>query len=247
MVTKTDSLWEKGIITVLQKGEIQLEGQFLNSSNYTFLCQVKHGTEEIRAVYKPTKGERELWDFPRATIARREAAAYVVSDVLGWKIVPPVVYRRIGMPLGQGSLQFFVNHDPNHHYFNLEKDEVERLKPMVLFDIVCNNADRKGGHVLFDEQGHVWGIDHGLCFHVEDKLRTVIWDFIGQPIAPELLADLTRLGENVMSSGVLQKRLLRFISAEEIAALAYRCAYLVDLKEFPAPSKSQRSYPWPPV
>jgi streptogramin lyase len=120
-------------------------------------------------------------DFPRASLARREVAAYLVSEALGWRLVPPTVYRKDG-PIGSGSLQLFIEHDPGYHYFTFSDADRQRLHPVAIFDLLINNADRKGSHLLLDPDGHLWLIDHGLCFHREDKLRTVIWDFAGEPI-----------------------------------------------------------------
>ncbi len=141
-------------------------------------------------MYKPTRGERPLWDFPPASLAGREVAAYLVSEALGWRLVPPTIYRKKG-PLGPGSLQAFVEHDPEYHYFTFNESDRQRLRPVALFDLLINNADRKGSHVLLDEQDHMWLIDHGVCFHVEDKIRTVIWDFAGEPFPDALCSDLT--------------------------------------------------------
>ena len=127
----------------------------------------------IEAVYKPARGEQPLWDFPASSLGKREAAAYEVSQYLGWDLIPPTVYRTKSLPLGAGSLQLFFRHDPQIHYFSLVKSERPKLLQVCIFDCLVNNADRKGGHVLQDEDGHLWCIDQGLCFNEEDKLRTV--------------------------------------------------------------------------
>ena len=180
------------ILNLLQHGEITIKGEFVWGSNYTFLAEVSQNGDKILSVYKPSRGERPLWDFPPASLARREAAAYLVSEALGWELVPPTVYRKKA-PIGPGSLQLFIEHDPELHYFNLTWTTARGLRPVVLFDLLVNNADRKGSHLLFDNNHHLWLIDHGICFHAEDKLRTVIWDFAGEPIPENLLADLRRL------------------------------------------------------
>ncbi len=126
---------------------------------------------------------------PASSLAKREVAAWMVSQALGWQLVPPTVYRRKG-PFGKGSLQLFIPHDPNRHYFSMTDAEKESLKVVTVFDLLINNADRKGSHILWDESGHLWAIDHGICFHRDYKLRTVIWDFIGQPIPQEFLEDI---------------------------------------------------------
>ncbi len=205
---------DKNLLTALQYGDIQLEGQFLNSSNYTFLCLLKYEQETIRVVYKPRKGEQPLWDFPEGTLTRRETAAYLVSAALGWNLVPACIYRTRKTPLGAGSVQVYIEHDPEYHYFKFSETEKQTLQPLVLFDLVINNADRKGGHVFFDGQKHLWAIDHGLCFHVEDKLRTVIWDFAGQEIPAALLQDLKRLVSELEKDKPLFVMLSKVITGE---------------------------------
>ena len=190
-------------LTILSTGTLELKGQFVWGSNYTFLVEIQHEDQKIPAVYKPTQGERPLWDFPAASLARREAAAFVVSDALEWELVPPTVYRE-DAPLGPGSLQVFIEHDPEYHYFNFSEEDKQRLRPAALFDLLVNNADRKGSHVLLDKDEHVWLIDHGICFHVDDKLRTVIWDFAGETFPGELvkdLQDIARTGNRIRSGG----------------------------------------------
>lgn len=233
------------IVQILEKGETTLKGEFLWGSNYTFLVEVVHESEQILAVYKPTQGERPLWDFPSASLARREAAAFLVSEALGWELVPPTVYREEA-PLGAGSLQVFIEHNPEYHYFNFSKADRRRLRPTVLFDLLVNNADRKGSHVLLDESGHIWLIDHGICFHAEDKLRTVIWDFAGKPIPVALIKDLQNF-QNKLQASELQQRLLTLLEAEEVEALGWRAGHLIAQPRYPNPDPSRRPYPWPPV
>src|SRR5512147_1070354 len=187
------------ILTVLQKGKLVVQGKFLWGSNYTYLAEVEHEGTTLEAVYKPTRGERPLWDFPTSTLALREVAAYVVSEALEWRLVPPTVYRKKG-PLGPGSLQLFVQHDAEYHYFNFNKEDHERLRPTAMFDLLVNNADRKGSHILIDPDRHIWLIDHGICFHVEDKLRTVVWDFAGESLPDELCAAVSRFRRALISS-----------------------------------------------
>lgn len=238
---------KENILAALQHGKLTLQGQFVNGSNYTFLAELAGPDGALRAVYKPVRGEQPLWDFPARSLARREVAAYRVSEALGWELVPPTVYRRRG-PLGAGSLQVFVNHDPDRHYFTLSDAEKQRLKPVAAFDVLINNADRKGGHVLFGEDGHLWLIDHGVCFHVEDKLRTVIWDFAGQPIPQPLLADLRRFCDALeMAEGSLRADLKPLLSAAEVRRLAARARSLLESPFYPQPSGQRRPFPWPPV
>jgi uncharacterized repeat protein (TIGR03843 family) len=220
-------------------GQIALQGQFLLGSNYTFLVDVTHAGETIPAVYKPSRGEQPLWDFEENTLALREVAAYIVSEALGFGLVPYTTFREDG-PYGPGSLQQYIEFDPNHHYFNFTDEEKEQLQPVALFDLLCNNADRKGSHVLFDSDRKLWAIDHGLCFHTEDKLRTVIWDFANQPIPDSLLS---RLSRPLAGRADLEP----YLSPEEIAALASRAQKLMRRGIFLSPPANRRAFPYPPV
>ncbi|NMC12386.1 MAG: SCO1664 family protein [Chloroflexi bacterium] len=233
-------------IQALGAGEISLKGEFVWGSNYTFLIQITHHGDLINAVYKPTKGERPLWDFPPLTLTKREVAAYIVSEALGWDLVPPTVYRQEA-PYGPGSVQLYIEHDPEYHYFNFSESDRNLLRPVVVFDLLVNNADRKGSHLLFDNQHRLWAIDHGICFHVEDKLRTVIWDFAREPIPDALISDLTqfisRLAGNEQKEDIA--RLRRFLDKSEIRAMQRRAEQLIRQKIFPAPLGDRRQYPWP--
>jgi uncharacterized repeat protein (TIGR03843 family) len=160
--------------------------------------------------------------------------------------VPPTVYRDDG-PFGPGSLQYFVDHDPNHHYFNFTDTEFQALRPVVLFDLLVNNADRKGGHMIFGEDGRLWLIDHGLCFNVEEKLRTVIWDFAGEPIPEDLCAALKAFRQKLNPPSSLLDELNGHLSPEEIEALIARTGRLLPCKQFPYPPQDRRAYPFPPV
>ena len=173
---------KKALLRALQSGTISLQGQALQGSNYTFVGQAADAEVCVPLVYKPTRGEQPLWDFSRGTLGRREAAAFLVSEALQWELVPPTVYRRSG-PYGPGSAQFYIEHNAEYHYFTFTAEDIQKLRPVALFDLLVNNADRKGGHILFDNDRHLWLIDHGLCFHVDDKLRTVVWNFAGEPIS----------------------------------------------------------------
>lgn len=238
------------ILSILENGSITVQGEFLWGSNYTFLADVNAEGRQIAGVYKPDRGERPLWDFPAATLSRREVAAYLVSEALGWGLVPPTVYRKKG-PLGPGSLQFYIDHDPEYHYFNFSKADRERLRPIVLFDLLINNADRKGSHILKDADGKLWLIDHGVSFHVEDKLRTVIWDFVGEPFPEDLRAGLEQLEADLMPVGgepsELAARLQAYISKTEVRALTQRAAALVSDGYFPPPDPYRRVFPWPQI
>jgi uncharacterized repeat protein (TIGR03843 family) len=220
-------------------------GQVTWSSNYTFLTQLKGPQGEIPAIYKPARGERPLWDFPVGTLAARETAAFHTSHVLGWNFVPPTVLREDG-PAGPGSMQLYIDVDQERHYFSLDEKQKEKLKPVVVFDILINNADRKGGHVLIDEDNKIWLIDHGVCFHTEHKLRTVIWDFIGTPIPDNLLDDVQVFIDLLASRSEETAPILALLSDEEIQAMISRGEKLVHKRVFPEPGQS-RPYPWPLV
>ncbi|HEX2697607.1 MAG TPA: SCO1664 family protein [Anaerolineales bacterium] len=226
--------------SAFQQGEIELKGQFMLGSNYTFLVDVHHEDKTFPAVYKPSRGEQPLWDFPDNSLAQREVAAYVVSEALGFHIVPFTVLRADG-PHGPGSLQQYIEYDPKYHYFNFSEEDKQCLKPVALFDLLCNNADRKGSHVFFEKDTHkLYAIDHGICFHEQNKLRTVLWDFAGQPIPDELLAPL--------ASTVNWPNLLEaYLSTGEISALESRAESLLRSKKFPAEPRDRRAYPYPPL
>src|SRR5438105_2970991 len=192
------------------------------SSNSTFLVTVCADDEPIQAIYKPHRGERPLWDFPDG-LYRREVAAYELSEALGWRLVPETVLRDEA-PFGTGSLQRFVEADFEQHYFTLLEDHPEThdaLRAIATFDLVANNADRKSGHCLLAGDGHIWGIDHGLCFHLEPKLRTVIWDFAGEQIPDHLLADLDGLASHPAPA------LEMLLSPAELGAVTRRAAAVV--------------------
>ncbi|RPI30523.1 MAG: SCO1664 family protein [Chloroflexota bacterium] len=234
------------ILDILQHGTTTIKGEFLWGSNYTFLVDVEHNGSALQAVYKPTRGERPLWDFPAATLARREVAAYLLSEALDWCLVPPTVYTRKG-PVGPGSLQYFIEHDPEYHYFNFKDADRQRLRPVAFFDIIINNADRKGSHILIGSDNHIWLIDHGICFHVEDKLRTVIWDFAGERIPENMCGDLHHLLPKLREPSGLVSDLKRYLSSDEINAVASRSERLLASNHFPNPHTSRRFQPWPPL
>ena len=229
-------------MSLLSRGEILLKGRIGWSSNATFLADVRgqNGARSL-AIYKPAKGERPLSDFPRG-LWKREVAAYELARWIGWDIVPPTVARPDG-PLGPGSLQQWVDAYEEEHYFTLleRPEHLGALHKVATFDLVANNADRKAGHCLLDASGHVWAIDHGLCFHVETKLRTVIWDFAGEEIDAELLADLGPLAE-----GQLADNVAGLLEASEVTALTRRARAVRRRGKYPAPT-SRWPYPWPLV
>lgn len=225
---------------IFKNGDIALKGRFMLGSNYTFLVDVTHEGQTFPAVYKPSKGEQPLWDFEENTLALREVAAYLVSETLGLHFVPVTVLREEG-PHGPGSLQQFIEYDPEYHYFNFTAEDKELLKPVVFFDLLVNNADRKGSHVFFEEGTHkLFAIDHGICFHAHDKLRTVIWDFAGQAIPDELLSALS-------STESWSDLLSPYLSPDEIRALELRAKKLLDSQKFPLPPRDRRAFPYPPL
>ena len=234
------------ILEALHSGEVELQGQFILGSNATLLVRVAYQGEEFIAVYKPERGERPLWDFPYGSLEKREAAAYVVSEALGWNLVPPVVHREDG-PFGPGSFQVFVEHDPDYHYFNFSTEDIARLRPVVAFDLLINNADRKGGHIIKDDAGHLWLIDHGLCFNVEEKLRTVIWDFAGQLIPSDLRKTMKQFQAKLLPSSKFLNELQNHLDRDEIQALSMRAGHLSEVDTFPFPPNDRRAYPFPPV
>jgi uncharacterized repeat protein (TIGR03843 family) len=224
----------------LQQGDYEIKGQFALGSNYTFLVSVSHEGREYPAVYKPTRGEQPLWDFPENTLAGREVAAYLVSEALGFHIVPFTTLRDDG-PHGAGSLQQFIEYDPEYHYFNFTEADKQFIKPVVLFDLLCNNADRKGSHVFFEDKTHkLYAIDHGICFHEDDKLRTVLWDFSGQKIPADLLSRLS------LSQSLLTE-LEHYLSPRELSALCTRAESIIKRGVFPRQPRDRRAMPWPPL
>lgn len=217
-------------------------------SNYTFLVNVRHDGHELPAVYKPLRGEQPLWDFPDNTLAGREVAAYLVSEAIGFHIVPFTILREDGPFYGPGSLQQFVEYDPDYHYFSFSDEDKARLRPVVLFDLLVNNADRKGSHVLIETATHkLWAIDHGLCFHDEEKLRTVLWDFAGESIPDDLLTCLRSLPDQLAQGAPLRAALRPYLAAREISALAARARNLLKTPTFPYRPRDRRAYPYPPV
>ncbi|HEV1998534.1 MAG TPA: SCO1664 family protein [Candidatus Dormibacteraeota bacterium] len=247
---------EPGLLTadpadVLRRARLEVVGRLAYSSNGTFLVrcrdeQVAEPAVVRLAVYKPAAGERPLWDFPPDSLHRREVAAYELSRWLGWDLVP-VTVARDGGELGRGSLQAFVDHDPEQHYFTLQETHRRTFKRLAFFDILANNADRKAGHCLVDAEGKVWAIDHGLTFHVEPKLRTVIWDFGGQPLpAPERKA-AARLEQALADpASDISVILGSLLSSAEVEALSQRARKASVAGLFPQPDSSW-AFPWPLV
>ncbi len=230
----------------LREAEISDLRLVYHSSNYVFIAWLEH-PEHGRGlgVYKPERGERPLWDFPDG-LYRREIAAYEFARLLGWPIIPPTVER--DGPHGRGSMQLFIEHDPRQHYFELREDDVYdvQLARFAAYDLVANNADRKGGHLLLDEHGHIWGIDQGLCFHDEEKLRTVVWDFSGTELPEPWLEDLRRARDFISAGDPGSTTFTSLLSARELAALSTRIDEVLVRPVLPE-MYPWRCVPWPMV
>ncbi len=258
-------------LDLLRTAEIELEGLLVEASNATMRGFLSGGDVRLRCVYKPVRGERPLWDFPDGTLAGREVAAYEVSRGAGWDVVPPTVLR--DGPLGPGACQLWIDTDedgdgqvlgfvpsrkvpdgwlgvaaargPGNRPYTLAHADDPRLVRMAVFDVVVNNADRKGGHVLLAPDGHLYGVDHGVCFHTEDKLRTVLWGWAGEPLPAgqiEVLRDLrSQLG------GELGKTLATHLTAAEVDAVGGRIDALLAAGTFPQPGQDWPALPWPPI
>jgi uncharacterized repeat protein (TIGR03843 family) len=231
---------EAAVANALHHGEVEVLGRMPWSSNATYLCEVTCGEDATRAIYKPRRGERPLWDFPSG-LDHREVAAYELSEALGWGLVPLTILR--DGPLGMGSLQRFVDADFEQHYFTLYEDEAnhDQLRAMCAFDLVGNNTDRKSGHCLLGLDGRIHGIDHGLMFHHEFKLRTVIWEFGGEPVPGHLLEAV-----DALASAELPPPLAALLDPFERDAVRARARALVHAGSFPI-DETGRRYPWPLV
>jgi len=227
----------------LETAELEVVGRMRYSSNATFLVEAKVDGVELAAIYKPRRGERRLWDFAQGTLCQREVAAFELSDALGWDIVPLTVLR--DGPLGIGAVQRYVDHDPDEHFFTLRDDHVDRFREFAWFDVLANNTDRKGGHCLHDQANDVIvGIDHGLCFHDEYKLRTVIWEYAGERLPSEAADDVCRVVAE-LHEGPLHERLAPLLDEEELDALDRRAQVLLT-RGLPLPG-DWHSTPWPLV
>lgn len=234
---------DRDVLDLLTRGEIEVLGLLPYSSNYTFLTKVVRDQGQVHAVYKPRRGERPLWDFPQGTLAAREVAAYVTSAEAGWDLVPPTVLRP-DAPLGDGSVQLFIPHDPERHFFVMQEEATYDLRVFAAFDVVINNADRKGGHVIEDAEGKLWALDHGVSFHVEPKLRTVIWDYADEELGVPARAGLEKLRSSFERDDGAAARLNGLLVAEEIDATRARVEALLDMNRFPLPG-TDRPLPWP--
>ena len=231
---------ESNIVHALEHGDITIIGRMPHSSNATFLVSVQCGETSFQAIYKPLRGERPLWDFEPG-LHRREIAAYLLSQAMGINMVPPTVLRE--GPLGEGSLQHFIDADVEQHYFTIfeqREDLHDQLRAICVFDIVANNTDRKAGHCLLGLDEKIWGIDHGVCFSADFKLRTVIWEFGGEPLPDHLRAAIEPLIETVPLN------IATLLSSDEVSALQERVQWLCEGGAFPIDRSGSR-YPWPLV
>ena len=226
----------------LAKGDLEVIGLLQGASNYTLLCKLT-AFDETLVVYKPRRGEAPLWDFPAGTLCLREVAASVVCKMAGWDFVPLTILR--DGPYGVGSVQVFFDHDPSVTAFDIIEEREEDLMRIALFDMVANNADRKAGHVFLDDDLAVRAIDHGVCFAEEPKLRTVLWDWVDEPIPSHLSAELSLLCDRLTTSQAALE-LESLLTSDEIGELRRRAEEVAGMKVFPSPGPG-RPYPWPPI
>ena len=236
------------VLDILRDGSMEEKGLLPYSSNHSFLVTVSSDDLLLPAVYKPQRGENPLWDFEWGTLCKRETAAYVISAALGWELVPPTVLRDGSR--GLGSVQFFIDHDSDAHYFTANEDArfVRAFRQLSLFDFIVNNADRKSGHCLVGADRRIWAIDHGICFHTEYKLRTVIWEFSCEPIFDDLQADLQHLHTQMTTQqSNLRRELRKLLTSAEVTATIRRLEYLLRTGIHPTPIPQRRNYPWPPI
>lgn len=229
----------------LASGDLEVLGALPNSSNAALLVRCVDGEDSRIAVYKPMRGEAPLWDFPDGTLHRREVAAFELARALGWPRVPPTVLR--DGPFGPGSVQLFITFDPNEHFFTMEVERADVFRRVAMFDIAVNNADRKGGHCLLGDDDEVWVIDHGVCFAVEPKLRTVIWTFVDEPLPADAVADLERVRADLEAGGALATELGALLAPDEVDEVGLRIDRLLADGRFPEPEPGVRPFPWPPI
>ncbi|MFF5259582.1 SCO1664 family protein [Actinomadura viridis] len=229
---------------LLSRGRLNVEGRLVQASNATLYCAVEWEGLSAACVYKPVAGERPLWDFPDGTLAEREVAAYAVSEAMGLHVVPPTVHR--DGPYGPGMVQLWVEPDPDIDLVELSRSEDEAIRRMAVFDAVINNADRKIGHLLPPGDGHVYGCDHGVCFSVEYKLRTVLWQWRGRELTEEAVEALGRVDAG-LRGGALGERLGELLTAEEVEATRRRVELMLKHRIHPYPPEDWPAIPWPPM
>ncbi|MFB8772675.1 SCO1664 family protein [Streptomyces broussonetiae] len=267
------SVTTDGVTTdrLLAEGELTVVGRIREASNAALYCTVAHDGRQAACVYKPVAGERPLWDFPDGTLAGREVAAYLVSEATGWDLVPPTVLR--DGPYGEGMVQLWIEAVPGAELLALVDQEEpspgwkaigladvgedrtallvhaddQRLRRLAVLDAVINNADRKGGHLLPAADGHLYGIDHGVTFNAENKLRTLLWGWAGDPLPEEAVTVLGHLREQLKEGGTLTERLTGLITTAELDATRARVDALLTSGAHPEPSGEWPAIPWPPV
>jgi len=235
---------DPAVLTLLAEGEIAIEGQLVDASNLALYCEVRAGDDALTCIYKPVNGERPLWDFPDGTLAARETAAFLVSEALGWGVVPPTVLR--DGPVGTGMVQAWIDVDETVDLIDLlHSMDDSRLQRLAVYDAIVNNADRKGGHLLPTPEGHLYGIDHGVCFSAEDKLRTVLWQWRGLPLPDDLCPDVARVRAELDES--LGDALRPLLTRAEVRATRRRVDELLASRVFPQPNGNWPAVPWPPI
>jgi uncharacterized repeat protein (TIGR03843 family) len=260
---------DPAVPALLRHGRIEITGRLVDASNATLFGTVSADGVELRCVYKPVRGERPLWDFPDGTLAGREVASFLISEAGGWHVVPPTLLR--DGPFGPGMVQAWVDTDDERELVDvcpaadvpsgwlsvlrardgrgepavLAHADVPELQRMAAFDIVTNNADRKGGHVLAGTDGHVYGVDHGLCLHIEHKLRTVLWGWVGKRMTPEVLEPLRRLRAALDGGRTFRDELGEHVTRREVRALRMRVEAVLNEPCFPEPSGYGPAIPWP--
>jgi uncharacterized repeat protein (TIGR03843 family) len=233
---------EPDVLRLLREGELDVVGRLVDASNATLYCTVSLDGVTAACVHKPIAGERPLWDFPDGTLAHREVAAYAVSAATGWDVVPPTVMR--DGPYGPGMCQLWIDVDESVDLVALVRSDDDRLRRMAVFDAVVNNADRKGGHLLPTAVGHLYGVDHGVCFSTHDKLRTLLWRWAGQPLPDDAVAVLRRLCGEL--DGALGAALSDLLAPAEVAATRRRVDRLLRTGRHPRPTEGWPAVPWPP-
>ena len=238
----TVSLELDEVLRLLRDGDLEVEGRLVDASNATLYCTATLDDLTAAVVYKPVRGERPLWDFPDGTLAGREVAAYLVSEATGWDVVPPTVMRE--GPFGPGMCQLWVDVDDTVDLAALARSDHPDLRRMAVFDAVVNNADRKGGHLLPRADGRVQGVDHGICFSAEDKLRTLLWQWRGRALTDEALEVLSRLRAQL--EGPLGETLHALLTVTEVQATVARVDRLLTSGVHPQPSPDWPAIPWPP-
>jgi uncharacterized repeat protein (TIGR03843 family) len=245
-------------LELLQLGTLDVQGRLVDASNATLYCGIELGGMSAACVYKPVRGERPLWDFPDGTLAGREVAAYLVSAATGWNVVPPTVLR--DGPFGPGMVQLWIDGDESVDLAQLVRADDPALRRMAILDVVINNADRKGGHLIPMPGGHIYGVDHGVCFHVQNKLRTVLWGWAGQRLPADATEVLTGLCERLAAgrdtgrdrgtgggtSGDLAGALADLVTPREVQATVRRIGRLLHTGRHPRPSGDWPPVPWPP-